>query len=103
MSGPPYDREGEAARRFEEQLRRLGTRTPGCRKPGCRERDPFALTGVEPDLLCYEHRAEAAGRSWSEAHHVAGRANDPTTVPVPGNEHRLLNDLQRDWPTGDPA
>lgn len=99
MSGPlPGDLEGEAARRFEDQLRRLGTRTPRCRKPGCRERDPFALTGVSPDILCYEHRAGAAGRSWLEAHHVASRANDPLTVTVPGNEHRLLNERQRDWP-----
>ncbi|MBN2113690.1 MAG: hypothetical protein JW785_06135 [Acidimicrobiia bacterium] len=92
------DPDGEAARRFEEQARRLGTRTPRCRKPGCRERNPFALTGAEPDILCYEHRAELAGRSWVEAHHVAGRHNDPTVVMVPANEHRLLNDRQRDWP-----
>ncbi len=33
-----------------------------------------------------------------EAHHILGKANDPTTVPVPGNLHRQLSDRQLDWP-----
>jgi hypothetical protein len=63
------------------------------------ERDPFAMTGTAPDLLCYEHQAIAGGRDPVEAHHVSGRANDPdTTARVPGNDHRVLSDLQQDWP-----
>ena len=32
-------------------------------------------------------------------HHVAGRANDPTTVGVPTNDHVAeLSEHQRDWP-----
>jgi hypothetical protein len=42
--------------------------------------------------------AIAHGRSPIEDHHVLGRANDPITIPVPGNLHRQLSDRQRDWP-----
>lgn len=32
-------------------------------------------------------------------HHPAGEANDPTTIPVPVNDHRAeLNTAQADWP-----
>lgn len=32
-------------------------------------------------------------------HHVAGKPNDPTTVPVPVNDHRAeLSTAQYDWP-----
>jgi hypothetical protein len=102
MSGPlHYDPKGEVARqrRLENQSRRLGDRDARCSQPGCPEHDLFALTGTAPSVRCYEHRVEAVGRTTVEGHHPAGKANDPTTVPVPGNDHRILNDLQRDWPT----
>jgi hypothetical protein len=32
-------------------------------------------------------------------HHPAGKANDPTTVPIPTNDHRAdLSPKQYDWP-----
>jgi hypothetical protein len=34
-----------------------------------------------------------------DAHHVAGKANSPITVPVPVNDHRAcLSVAQADWP-----
>jgi len=84
--------------RLEERLRELGTLTPHCTWPGCGETSPFALTGVHPDIRCYEHHGELAGRLWLEAHHPAGRHNDPSTAPVPGNEHRVLSERQLLWP-----
>ena len=34
-----------------------------------------------------------------DEHHPAGRANDPTTTPVPVNDHCAeLNPAQEDWP-----
>jgi hypothetical protein len=85
--------------RREQRLRQLGTRTPRCSRPGCNETDPFALTGVDPEIVCYECQSEQRGRSIIEAHHLAGRHNDPaTTVDLLGNDHRALNDLQCDWP-----
>lgn len=90
---------GEWERLLEEQYRRLGTRTPRCLEPGCDETNPFAFTGVHPDLLCYEHRLIRAGRDWLEDHHWKGQHNDPLDKsPVPGDDHRVLSGLQQSWP-----
>src|SRR5215207_10054283 len=64
----------------------------------CGWTDPMALTRGEIGILCYECLAIAQGRTPVEAHHVLGRANDATTIPVPGNLHRHLSEQQRDWP-----
>jgi hypothetical protein len=91
--------ERDRRRRLEDQLRRLGTRNPECSDLDCGERDPFALTGSIPDLMCYEHQSQSENRAWVEGHHVAAAANDPDTIaPIPGNDHRVLSDLQQDWP-----
>ncbi len=82
--------------RREKRLRRLETRNPKCKQ--CGETNPVALTGIAPDILCYECEALQNGRSPIEAHHSAGRNNDSFTVPIPGNDHRVLSDLQQDWP-----
>jgi hypothetical protein len=86
----------DAAARREQALRRLGTRTPRCQV--CGEADPIVLTGTTPDILCATCRQQVQGRSGIEQHHVAGRHNDPLTVPVDANDHRRLSDAQRDWP-----
>src|SRR5206468_1931546 len=76
-----------------------GTREPRCLNPACNERDPFALTGAHPHILCYECRAEAQARGWTEGHHWLGRQNDQELVdPLPGNEHRRLSEYQLAWP-----
>lgn len=95
----PDEFEDRRQRRPEERFRQLGTRNPHCKVHGCQETDPYALSGTHPNLICDEHRAEAAGRSWIDKHHVPGRANDPAdTVPVPANDHAGLSELQRFWP-----
>src|SRR5215510_7305001 len=82
--------------RRENCLQRLGTREPKCGR--CGENDPFTLTGREPDIICYECQMKVSKRSPIERHHPAGRNNDPFTIPIPGNDHRVLSDLQKDWP-----
>jgi hypothetical protein len=84
--------------RLEDRLRTLGTRDPRCLEPGCLERDPYALTGTFPAIVCYEHQALAHGRPWLEEHHVAGRHNSPVKVPIPGNDHEVTKELQLRWP-----
>ena len=86
------------AERWERRLRALGTRNPRCSVRGCKETDPFALTGVAPNIRCGEHLADARGRDWIEQHHPAGRHNDPSTVPVPANDHGALSEYQAQWP-----
>lgn len=85
---------------LEDRLRSLGTRNPQCSHPGCAEKDPFALTGVDPYLLCAEHRADTEGRSWTQGHHVSGEANDPEDVRViPANDHLVVTlKHQSEWP-----
>jgi len=86
--------------RLEERLRLLGTRLPRCSHPGCTETDPFALTGVDPHVLCAEHRADAEGKSWTQGHHVSARANDPQDVrAIPANDHAVVTlKHQSEWP-----
>jgi hypothetical protein len=82
--------------RKEAAYERLGTRHPRCQH--CPESDPFALHGGHPHITCYECSARLVGRSLIERHHPASRHNSPATVPIPGNDHRVLSDMQRDWP-----
>lgn len=86
--------------RIEQRMRQLGTRDPVCSRPGCAERDPFALTGLSPNLVCGECQAKDAGRSPVEGHHVKGRHNDADDViDVPVNDHRSLSEAQQhQWP-----
>lgn len=93
------DRADALAEQRERRLRQLGTRTPRCCR--CTETDPLALTGVAPDIVCYECRAIEHGRSGVEGHHISGRANDPdASVDLLGNDHRVASASQADWPTG---
>jgi hypothetical protein len=82
--------------RNERAFQRFGTRNPKCRE--CNEMNPIALTGTYPNILCYECQAKKQNRSLTELHHFAGRHNDETVVPIPGNDHRILSDMQKDWP-----
>jgi hypothetical protein len=85
--------------RLEERYQQLGTRAPRCYVDGCSETNPFALSGIHPDLICAEHRADKAVRSWLEQHHIPGRANDGAdTQTAPANDHAVLSEYQRAWP-----
>ena len=63
----------------------------------CGWAEAIALTLVDDRVLCYECQNLEYGRPPVEDHHILGRANDPATVPVPGNLHRQLSDRQLDW------
>lgn len=78
-----YRRQSVAARRKEGQ---------SCK---CGESRPEALV-----VICAECLRKANGQSLCDAHHPAGRANHPLTIPVSVNDHRaVLSDTQYDWPT----
>jgi hypothetical protein len=49
--------------------------------------------------LCYECRLKEIGKPQTEKQHFAGRHNDPFSLRVPANEHRILSDYQMEWPT----
>jgi len=79
----------------EQRLAALGTRTPAC---SCGETNPFALTGADPHIRCYECQAVAGGRARVEQQHVAGQHNRPETVPMLGNDHRAHDAHKLTWP-----
>lgn len=66
---------------------------------GCGEKRPQALIARRKQTVCFECDAKRRGKSTFEANHVAGRANDPTMLDVPINDHRAeLSVAQYEWP-----
>lgn len=50
-------------------------------------------------VVCAECQRKASGKSAHDHHHVAGKSNDSTTIPVPTNDHQaVLSVKQMDWP-----
>lgn len=65
----------------------------------CGENRPEALIrGINPATCAACQRAKT-GQTTVDNHHFAGEANNPTTIPVPVNDHRArLSVDQMDWP-----
>jgi hypothetical protein len=82
----------------DHHLVRLGTRNPRCTIEGCGETDPRALTGTDPNIVCYEHRQLADAKTWVEQDHRPGQHNHPATTAIPANDHRILSAMQKSWP-----
>lgn len=64
----------------------------------CGERSLIVLIPGSQPTMCYRCRTVQEGNSGLEAHHIDGQHNNEDTVLLPANEHRLLSELQRDWP-----
>jgi hypothetical protein len=65
----------------------------------CGEARSEALLPGSTPTTCTECDRRRCGKSTEDQHHVAGKANDPTTIPVPANDHRArLSVDQCDWP-----
>lgn len=64
----------------------------------CGEARPEALIpGTEP-IICASCKRKHKGQATTDRHHVAGKANDATTISVDVNDHRAeLNVAQQDW------
>jgi hypothetical protein len=84
-----------AYRRKLVAARRIGL-DAGC---SCGEKRPEALIrGVKP-TTCAACQRTSSGRTIMDNHHFAGKANNPTTIAVPVNDHRAsLSVAQSDWP-----
>ena len=85
----------EAHRRRSLAARRIGL-DAAC---SCGEKRPEALIpNVKPTTCAACQRARNA-RVTIDRHHVFGRANSSTTIPVPVNDHRAcLSVAQAKWP-----
>jgi hypothetical protein len=57
-----------------------------------------ALQCSAKGLICYECASAEAGRITVERQHPLGRKIDAGTIGMPGNLHRVVDDLKYDWP-----
>lgn len=65
----------------------------------CGEKRPEALIPGTQPTICAACQRTANGRRTVDDHHFAGEANNPTTIPLPVNDHRaVLGAAQADWP-----
>lgn len=86
--------------RKRQQARRRLVIGPGdyCPIPDCNEADPLYLTRTSDGLICYEHLAIEQNRSQTEEHHPATRRVEPAfTVPIFGNDHRVVTVMSGRW------
>jgi hypothetical protein len=65
----------------------------------CGEERPHALIPNVKPPICAACQRIALGKATEDDHHVAGNANNPTTIPIRVNNHRAeLSTAQADWP-----
>jgi hypothetical protein len=65
----------------------------------CGEKRPEALIPGSKPMVCAACRRTASGHSTMDEHHFSGKANNPTTIPIPVNDHRArLSVSQAEWP-----
>lgn len=77
---------------------RASRRLPENAHCNCGESRVDALIAGSDPILCYRCQRRNEGKSGTEKHHVAGRANRPETIEIDVNEHRAeLSALQYDW------
>ena len=78
----------------------IAARRTGGRACKCGEDRPEALiTGSDP-IVCARCDRKLKRKKTSDGHHLAGQANDPTTISIPVNDHRAeLSVAQQDWPS----
>jgi len=69
------------------------------KKCACGENRPEALLAGTKPTVCAACQRVRSGMTAEDQHHVAGEANDSTTIAVPVNDHRArLGVDQYDWP-----
>jgi len=89
---PPRDPIGAYVRRTTA-ARRIGDK-----KCACGETRPEAFAKGK-STACARCKRKRRRHARTDKHHVAGKANDPTTVPVDVNDHRArLTQDQLGWP-----
>ena len=77
----------------------IAARSVGDRKCSCGEQRAWALIRQSEPPQCYECRKKKRRITTRENHHIAGEANDPTTIGVPANDHVAeLTRAQYEWP-----
>lgn len=82
-----------SARRIVAHEARVARLPVDARCVDCETEDPAILAPGSDPVRCFDHNAEAAGRSVIEHHHVGGRPS-PIVAPVTRNTHARLTLIQ---------
>jgi hypothetical protein len=86
---------GAARVRKARAKRRVGANA----RCACGESRPEALIAKGNSIICAACDRKKKGKTTMDNHHPFGKANNPTTIPVPVNDHRAdLSTVQYDWP-----
>ncbi len=65
----------------------------------CGEKRPEALIRGSNPRICAACQRTLTAHTTVDQHHFAGKANNPTTIPIPVNDHRArLSVSQAEWP-----
>ena len=65
----------------------------------CNESRAMCLLRRSNPVLCFACARVQRGLSPMDKHHLAGRANSPFCIHVNVNDHAVLSELQRAWPS----
>jgi hypothetical protein len=91
---PPQRDPIVAYQRKATAARRVGGHT----QCACGETRPEALIARSNPTICAACDRKRRGKTTFDDHHVAGKANNPVTIPVWVNDHRAcLSVAQDDW------
>lgn len=75
-----------------------GRRIGADRQCACGEKRPEALIAGTNPIVCASCKRRKEGKTTMDHHHVFGKANDPTTIQLPINDHRAdLSVSQQEW------
>ena len=77
----------------------IAARRTGGNACRCGEGRPEALIATSDPITCARCDRKRKRKKITDGHHIAGQANDPTTISTPVNDHRAeLSVAQQDWP-----
>lgn len=85
----------KAGVRQAKRQRRVGE---GAACADCGEKRAEMLVRSSRPKRCLPCYAVKKGRKTTESHHIGAKANSPIIVEVPITDHRVLSDLQYEWP-----
>jgi hypothetical protein len=88
----------EKARRALREARRAIRLCPGAPRKRHRASDRTPRQGPGRVHDCSRHDLRKRRLATWERHHIAGRRNSGIAVLIPARIHRVLSDMQNDWP-----
>lgn len=89
---------GTGARRAARLAKKRLALPPDAACADCGTRRLQALTTVDDQVVCYRCLNRRRGLPAFEQHHFVAALQTPETIPVPANDHRVIEDGKHDYP-----